>query len=173
MATGNLFHAFDVSAAGLSMQRARLNVLAANLANAQTTRTAEGGPYLRRIVTAQAAGALPGGESLFELLLRTSRATALKVRRSDPGHFGEPELLRFAALAEGPPAITVDVDRDAPTRLEYEPGHPDANEEGFVEYPNVEIIREMVDLIGASRAYEANVTVLSATKAMLRKALEI
>ncbi len=61
----------------------------------------------------------------------------------------------------------------SPGRLVYEPGHPDANEEGYVEYPNVEIIREMVDLMAASRAYEANITVLNATKSMLRKALEI
>jgi flagellar basal-body rod protein FlgC len=167
---GNLFQAFDVSASGLAAQRARLNVVAANLANAQTTRTAEGGPYRRRVL--EVRGGPPGaGTPLFEQLLALKRAGALEVERTSPRHLAEPDLVE---LPEARAGVTWEVKTDGtPGRLEYEPGHPDANAEGYVEYPNVEVVREMVDLMAASRAYEANVTVLNATKAMIRKALEI
>jgi len=171
MDTGNLFNAFDISAQGLSAQRARLNVIAANLANAQTTRTAEGGPYRRRVVSVTGPGANARDE-LFERLLRAKQETALAVERTSPRHLNDGKLPSFAPR-ESTLTYGVQTDTQTPTRLEYEPGHPDANDEGYVEYPNVEVVREMVDLMAASRAYEANVTVLNATKAMLRKALEI
>lgn len=170
MNTGNLFHAFNVSAQGLNSQRARLNVIAANIANAQTTRTPEGGPYRRRIVQVSSRGSL--GSGLFERLLHAKRSLGLGPRKTSGGHLEGAELLALQREPEGL-NIEVQLDRQTPTRTEYEPGHPDANEEGYVEYPNVEIVREMVDLMAASRAYEANVTVLNSTKAMLRKALEI
>ena len=170
METGNLFHAFDVSAAGLSAQRARLNAISSNIANAQTTRTPEGGPYKRKVVTTAAAGS-PVSD-LFERLLQAKRALKLDPEKTSVRHLDEADLVR---LEEGRQGISFDVatDNETPTRFEYDPGHPDANEDGYVEYPNVEVIKEMVDLMAAARAYEANVTVMNSTKAMLRKALEI
>jgi flagellar basal-body rod protein FlgC len=170
MARANLFHAFDLSASGLSAQRARLNVISANLANAQTTRTEGGGPYRRRVLTVSESGG-PPGLSLFERMLHVQRAMELDPAKTSARHLDEPGPVR---LPGGGEAVRFSVSEDdAPGRLVYEPGHPDANEEGYVEYPNVDVIREMVDLMAASRAYEANITVLNATKSMLRKALEI
>lgn len=171
MSMGNLFGAFDVSASGLSAQRARLNVIATNLANASTTRTAEGGAYRRQVVRILGGGSAPGN-GLFEKLLLDKRQLELSVEQTSPRHLKAPGLVSFSDSQAGLRYEVVE-DDSSPTRLEYEPGHPDANADGYVEYPNVEVVREMVDLMAASRAYEANVTVLNATKAMLRKALEI
>jgi len=171
MAQGNLFDAFDVSAAGLSVQRARLNVVSANLANAQTTRSAEGGPYKRRVVEVS-AGPPGAGSGLFEKLLEAKRAGGMQVARTSPRHLADPLLVELPGTHDGV-RYEVRTDGETPGRLEYDPGHPDANADGYVEYPNVEVVREMVDLMAATRAYEANVTVLNATKTMIRKALEI
>jgi len=121
----------DISASGLTAQRTRLDVIAENIANAETTRTAKGGAY-QRLQTVLEAGAEDGG---------------VTVR-----------------------AVTPDT---RPTNLVYNPGHPDANANGYVEMPNVNPVEEMVDMVSASRAYEANVTALNASKAMTKKALEI
>ena len=171
MSDGNLFSAFDVSAAGLSVQRARLNVISANLANAQTTRTAEGGPYKRRVVDVS-AGPPGAGSELFEQLLAAKKAGGIEPTRTSPRHLSELQLVDLPGGHEGV-GYEVKTDEQTPGRLEYDPGHPDANADGYVEYPNVEVVREMVDLMAATRAYEANVTVLNATKSMIRKALEI
>lgn len=170
MGMGNLFTAFDVSAAGLSAQRARLNVISTNLANVETTHTPEGGPYRRREVQFSTGG--PGSSGLFEQLLASQRQLGVSVEKTSPRHLDPAGPLPFA----DPPVElkhTVVTDEETPLRMEYDPGHPDANEDGYVAYPNVDVVREMVDLMAASRAYEANVTVMNATKAMLRKALEI
>jgi flagellar basal-body rod protein FlgC len=171
LSDGNLFAAFDVSASGLTAQRARLNVVAANLANAQTTRTAEGGPYRRRVLRIE-AGPAGGGSPLFEQLLEAKRSGAIEVARTSPRHLKDPELVEFPGRHAGV-SFDVTTDTETPGRLEYDPGHPDANADGYVEYPNVDVVKEMVELMAASRAYEANVTTLNATKAMIKKALEI
>lgn len=171
MDTGNLFQAFRISASGLSAQRARLNVISSNIANAQTTRTPEGGAYKRRIVTIEGDGS-GGRSSLFERLLHATRSLSAGLQKTSPRHLDQPAFPTFPG-SDPNVAFSVGVDEETPTRFEYEPGHPDANEDGYVEYPNVEVVKEMVDLMTASRAYEANVTVLNSTKAMLRKALEI
>ncbi|MBZ0267611.1 flagellar basal body rod protein FlgC [bacterium] len=169
--SGNLFSAFDVSASGLSAQRARLNVISANLANVETTRTPEGGPYRRRTVRVEGSGATPGNE-LFEKLLAAREQLGVSVEKTSPRHLENADPVPFA---DDPRQLRYAVveDQETPMRMEFDPGHPDANEDGYVAYPNIEVVREMVDLMAASRAYEANVTVLNATKAMLRKALEI
>ena len=170
METGNLFNAFDISSSGLSAQRARLNAISANIANAHTTRTPEGGPYKRQVVTTEAA---PGiSSTLFHKLLAAKNAQQMEPTNTSGRHLTETDVLSFDD-DRGKVSFNVQTDNDTPTRLEYDPGHPDANEEGYVEYPNVDVITEMVDLMAASRAYEANVTVLNSTKSMLRKALEI
>ncbi|MGC8778139.1 MAG: flagellar basal body rod protein FlgC [Candidatus Caldatribacteriaceae bacterium] len=126
-----IFRNFDISASGLTAERLRMNVIASNIANAETTRTPAGGPYRRK-------------EVVFEPL-------------EDGG-------VRVSAITE---------DGVTPTRRVYEPGHPDANSEGWVEYPNVVLVNEMVDLLAATRAYEANVTAINATKGMMSSALNI
>ncbi|BCW99513.1 MAG: flagellar basal body rod protein FlgC [Armatimonadota bacterium] len=131
--------AFDISAMGLSAQRQRLDVVAENIANVNTTRTPDGGPYRRKQV-------------VFETVL---------AGQGLPG--AEPQGVLVSEVTTDP----------APPKTVYEPGHPDADERGFVTLPNVNIVDEMVDLISATRSYEANVTALNATKGMLMKALEI
>jgi flagellar basal-body rod protein FlgC len=134
-----------VAASALRAERQRMDVIASNLANSNTTETAAGGPYRRRnvIFSAQAIG-------------------------SD---FGD----TLVALADQPQGVQVtDVIEDqAPPRQVFDPGHPDANPEGYVAYPNINPVTEMVDLQTATRAYEANVQVVNATKRMAEAALAI
>lgn len=133
---------FRVTASGLGAQRMRLNLIAENLANAQTTRTPEGGPYKRKDAVFEA-------KPFVEMLSReqAAGATGVSVER-----------------------IKVD---ERPPRMEYNPTHPDANGEGYVAMPNVDVVTEMVNMMSATRSYEANVSVLNASKAMALKALEI
>ena len=141
----SLFDAIDTAATGLSAERLRMDVTAENLANAQTTRGADGQPYRRKVVELQQAGG-GFGASLHGALQR----------RGDAG-------VRVAGIAQ-----------DAtPNRLVYDPGHPDADARGYVSMPNVQPVTEMVDLISASRGYEANVTVMQTAKSMFAKTLEL
>ena len=142
----DFFTAMQVSASGLNAERERLNVASSNLANVQTTRTAAGGPYQRRDVVLQA-------EPTFEQI---SGGTAGGSSQAIQG-------VRVAGIV---------ADTTAP-RLEYDPGHPDANAQGYVAYPNVNVVEEMVDMITASRAYEAGVTALSTAVDMAERALSI
>ncbi len=134
--------ALDISAAALSAQRTRMNVVAENLANAETTRTADGGPYRRKLV---AFGAEPA--SAFVQALDAAQGSLVRV--------------------------TGVVESQDPPRMVHQPAHPDANAEGYVAFPNVNPVLELVDLLGATRAYEANVTAVQAAKSMINKALEI
>jgi flagellar basal-body rod protein FlgC len=138
-----VFSALEVSASGLSAERIRMNTTAANLANARTTRTEAGGPY-KRI------------DPVFE-------AVALNRARGVIAKQGGVSEVRVARLVED----------TRPGMLVYEPGHPDANPQGYVEYPNVNAVEEMVNMITASRAYEAGVTSINTIKQMARSALDI
>jgi len=141
----SMFKAMDISASGLTAQRFRMDVIAENIANMDTTRTENGEPYRRRVTVFEQQP----GESFASYL---SNASA-----------GAPGGVRVAGVAEDPSAL----------KLEYDPENPDANEQGYVEKPNVDVVTEMVDMISASRSYEANVTALNASKDMCMKALEI
>lgn len=123
---------FDVSASGLTAQRGRLDIIASNIANAETTRTPSGGPYrrLQALFAAQAAGA--GGVELVGMV-------------ADGSEF----------------------------RRAYQPGHPDADADGVVAYPNVNIVEEMVDLVSATRSYEANAAAFGAARTMAQYALDL
>jgi flagellar basal-body rod protein FlgC len=138
----SLNRALGICAAGLSAQRARMEIVASNLANARTTRTAEGGPYKRKepVFTADPVSSNFGDEL----------GVALK-------------SVRVERIVEDP----------APPVKKFEPGHPDADEAGFVSYPNVEPLQEMVDMLSATRSYEANVTTVRSIREMLRSALGI
>lgn len=138
-----VFSALEVAASGLSAQRIRMNTIASNLANARTTRTEEGGPY-RRL------------DPLFE---------AVRLERVQANGGAE-------AGARAVRVRQIEVDQ-RPGVLVYEPSHPDANEAGYVEYPNVHAVEEMVNMITASRAYEAGVTSIDTIKQMAHSAIGI
>jgi len=141
----NISKAFSIPASGLDAQRERLNVISSNLANVSSTETEEGGPYRRRDVI---FNAIP---------LEKGFATALNQRM---------DALNKVEVSE----IIHD---NRPFKKVFEPNHPSANAEGYVLYPNVNAMEEMVNMISALRSYEANVTVLNAVKSMATKALEI
>jgi flagellar basal-body rod protein FlgC len=145
----SLFGSLDISAGALSAERLRMDVTAENLANAQSTRTANGGPYRRKEVVTEATG---GG----------GFASALASARGGAGGFGGGGV-RVSAIVED----------QTPNRLVYDPGHPDANAQGYVSMPNVNPVTEMVDLISASRSYEANVTAMQTSKQMFTKTLDL
>ena len=160
-----LFSTLQTSASALTANRRWMDAIAENIANAQTTRTDEGGPYRRKItsfkeVAEQVKVPEPG--------LRHK----LEARTTQQSHIKPEERNSRQGLEVGGVEAQEAVD-NSEARLVYDPGHPDANSEGYVAYPNIEVVREMVDLITASRAYEANVTAINATKSMHKKALEI
>ena len=134
-----------ISGSGMTAQRMRMNAISSNIANINTTRTPEGGPYRRKDVLLEA---LPEAKSFGEILT------------------GEQQKVQRVQVTD------VTVDRKAPL-LKYEPDHPDANADGYVAYPNVNLMEEMANMIQATRAYEANVSAVQATKNMALSALEI
>lgn len=147
----NFLSSMEVSASGLSAQRTRLNIISQNLANAQTTRTADGGPYRRQVTV---FSAVPFTNHLEQAIQHQNAAK--------PN-----QEMEKGVLVDG-----IEPD-DTPFRQVYDPSHPDANKDGYVEYPNVNTITEMVNLINATRSYEANVTAVNSSKSMAMKALEI
>ena len=142
----DLLTSLKISASGLAANRKRMGAISSNIANAQTTRTAEGGPYRKKEVV---FGAEPARESFGEILEGELDAQAKEVH-----------------------ATEVISTNKAPI-LKYEPHHPDANEQGYVAYPNINVMEEMANMISASRSYEANINAMNTTKSMAMKALEI
>jgi flagellar basal-body rod protein FlgC len=138
-----MFDTMDVLAYGLSAARQRVNVLASNIANAETTRTPEGGPYKRRDVVQMAI--------------------------SQPNSFGS--VLDRATLAK--PSIVAVIEDQSEARKVFQPGHPDADKEGFVAYPNINVVSTMTDLTSASRLYQANITALETARRMAQEAKDI
>jgi flagellar basal-body rod protein FlgC len=142
----DFFTAMEVSATGLNAERTRLNVASSNLANAQTTKGPDGKPYARQDVVLRSMGASGN----------ISGAQA-----------GDP-----AGAISGVSVAGIQKDA-APPRLEYDPGHPDANADGYVAYPNVNPVEEMVDMITASRAYQAGITALDSAVSLAERAIAI
>lgn len=140
-------NAINISASALTAEKLRMDVISKNIANVNTTRTAEGTPYRRQTVVFQDAGSnIPFSQYLSDA---------------------------SKGLIGGGVKVKGIVEDQSPFKLVYEPGHPDADADGYVKMPNVEIMNEMVNMITASRAYEANITALNSTKGMAMKALEI
>jgi flagellar basal-body rod protein FlgC len=169
--SSGMFESLRVSATGMSSQRVKMDVVAQNIANAETTRTADGTPYRRQRAVFQQLLE----RKLARLQLQRSRSAsgAGGLSRTNERHL--PGGLQLARQ-EGSEGVRVDVGRapDASDfRVVFDPGHPDADAEGYVLLPNVNVISEMVDMITASRAYEANVSAVQAAKDMFAKALEI
>ena len=139
----SMFSAFDVTASGLTAQRLRMDVISENVANANTTRTEDGTPYRRKIVTFQQKNP----QQTFSQVLHN--------------------------VSSGVKVSQIFEDTTTEMNMVYDPSHPDADENGYVTYPNVNIVTEMTDLIDASRSYEANSTAFNASKSMALKGLEI
>lgn len=141
----DIFQTLKISSSALNAQQIRLNTISSNLANIETTQTPEGGPYKKKTVVFRTASVSP-----FEKHLKQS----LK---------GATEGVEVSKI------LTI----DKPPRTLYDPAHPDAGEDGYVKLPNINLLEEMADMMSATRAYEANVTVIKSAKRMALKALEI
>jgi flagellar basal-body rod protein FlgC len=144
----SLFGSLDISASALTAQRMRMDVSAENLANAQTTRTAAGGPYRRKEVVLEQQSATFGA--------------SLSAAMGAPGAAGAGGVQVAGIVQDSTPLKTV-----------YDPGNPDANAQGYVQMPNVDTVTEMTDLISASRSYEANITAMQTAKTMFTKTLDL
>lgn len=140
----DFLNSMKISASGLAANRTRMNAISSNIANAQTTRTAEGGAYRPKEVV---FGSEPARDTFSEVL--------------------EGELSGETVHA------TEVINSDKPPILKYEPNHPDANKDGYVAYPNINVMAEMANMISATRAYEANINAFNTSKSMAQKALEI
>ena len=147
------FNAINTSATGLTAQRLRMDIISENIANVNTTRTLQGGPYRRKTVLFQEIQETP-----FTSMMRDT--------------LGDDNIRRRAPLGMGVRVSNVVQDL-IPGPMVYDPAHPDANAEGYVEMPNVNIVQEMVNMISASRSYEANITAINTAKAMMSRTLEI
>lgn len=170
MSDMGIFSAFEISASGLAAQRLRMNVVANNIANASTTRTPEGGPYKRQVVTFQAALNGPG---ILVPVHGGAAAPQLPMTIHGEGR-RSPEVMqeRMQVLPAGVEVGQVASDPSEP-QMVYDPTHPDADAKGYVQMPNVNPVVEMMEMMGASRAYEANISAMSVSKDMANKTLEI
>lgn len=142
----DLLKSMKISSSGLAANRKRIEAISSNIANAQTTKTAEGGPYRRKEVV---FGAEPAKDSFADILEGEIDAQAQTVHATEVVSTNEPPVLK------------------------YDPTHPDANADGYVAMPNVNVMKEMADMISAQRAYEANISAINTSKSMAMKALEI
>jgi len=193
-----MFRTLGIAASGLTAQRLRMETIATNIANAETTRTSAGGPYRRRMVQMEAASAdsfrksldavseTPSVEKLLTNVRTASRehdpmaaaeaAFEAKLSAADKLSGAAAEDAENAATTDGEPwgvRVGAIIEDQSEGPLVYDPAHPDADANGYVRYPNVRITDEMMDLMDAKRMYEANVTVFQATKQMLRRAIDI
>jgi flagellar basal-body rod protein FlgC len=168
MAMVGLFTGLNISATGLRAQRVRQNVIASNIANVETTRTPNGGPYKRQHVILEA------DPLEFDQFL-VKEQNKIRGTKTQDGHINIPQPewpIAREHIGSGVKVQEIRAD-EGPDKLVYNPDHPDADENGYVHMPNVNIVEEMVDMITATRAYEANTTAFNSTKSMLMKALDL
>ena len=143
----SVIDAMNVSASGMTAQRLRMDIISQNIANVNTTRDENGNPYRRKVVVFEEKSPSP-----FSKILNSKTGTA---------------------AGNGVKVTEIATDTETPMNKVYDPSHPDADEDGYVTYPNVNTVTEMTNLIDASRAYEANITAFNATKSMALKGLEV
>ncbi|MCD6259766.1 MAG: flagellar basal body rod protein FlgC [Helicobacteraceae bacterium] len=160
----NFLSSFDISGYGLSAQRVRVNTISSNIANAQTTRTDEGGPYRRKEVVFKAI-------DFNEQFNKAIGAMTQSASYEDPlneGQFGK---------KVNPAIMSVVIDKisrdDSEPKLKFEPNHPDADVNGYVAYPNINPVIEMADLVEATRSYQANVAAFESSKSMANSAISL
>jgi flagellar basal-body rod protein FlgC len=168
MSLTGIFSGLEISASGMHAQRIRQNAISSNLANAETTRTDKGGPYRRQFVVFKA-----DSEQHDVRLLNVE--PELKGVMTDASHLEvPPEKFTRDERYFGNGVEVAEIREDSrPPKLVYDPSHPDANANGYVEMPNINIIEEMTDMIAATRAYEANVTAFNAMKSMYMQGLQV
>ena len=161
-----VFGMFQISGAGLSAQRRKLNAVAENIANVETTRTPEGGPYLRKQVVFNESSKLGSfTQSLKSAITGLARTNSKHMSVSSKG---------LATKNDVPSVESEEIDIEPDSfKMVYDPTHPDADESGYVAMPDIDIISEMVDMMTATRAYEANVSAVKAAKSMYKEALGI
>jgi flagellar basal-body rod protein FlgC len=165
---GELFSMMKVIGSGLSAQRRRMEATASNIANAETTRTPEGGPYRRKSVIVR--------ETTAEKKVPSrSFSTSLKLATTAPGHMAGTGRGPAGTTTVEQPDVTVEMHEDlsGQVKMVYDPHHPDADENGYVAYPDINPVEEMVDMMTASRAYEANIAAMTTLKSMVKRALEM
>jgi len=143
-----LFSQFNICASGMTAQRLRTDIISENIANVNTTRTANGTPYVRKEVVLTEKGSDSSFSSVFA-------------------------AAKSGVAGNGVKVTSIQDDTSTAMSKVYDPSHPDADEDGYVTYPNVNIVQEMTDMIDATRSYEANVTAFNAGKAMATKGLEV
>ncbi len=160
----NFLSSFDIAGYGLSAQRVRVNTISSNIANAQTTRTEEGGPYRRREVVFKA---IDFNQKFNDALSKMSQSDTYE----DPLSLGE-----FGKKVN-PAIMSVVVDKisrdDSKPKMKFEPNHPDADASGYVAYPNINPVIEMADLVEATRSYQANVAAFQSSKDMANSAISL
>ena len=160
----NFLNSFDISGYGLSAQRVRVNAISSNIANAQTTRTEEGGPYRRKEVVFKA---IDFNQKFNEAITKMSSSTGYEDPLNE-GNFGK---------KVNPAIMSVIVDKisrdDRAPKMKFEPNHPDADTNGYVAYPNINPVIEMADLVEATRSYQANVSAFQSAKDMANSALSL
>jgi len=160
----NFLNSFDISGYGLSAQRVRVNTISSNIANAQTTRTDEGGPYRRKEVIFKAIDF----NEYFNKAIGKSTNSAKYEDPLNEGDFGK--IVNPAIMSVVVDKISRD-DRDP--KLKFDPGHPDADANGYVAYPNINPVIEMADLVEATRSYQANVAAFESAKNMANSAISL
>ncbi|OIP56879.1 MAG: flagellar basal body rod protein FlgC [Helicobacteraceae bacterium CG2_30_36_10] len=160
----NFLNSFDISGYGLSAQRVRVNTISSNIANAQTTRTAEGGPYRRQEVVFKAI-------DFNEEFNKALNGTTQSAKYQDP--LSECDFGRKV----NPAIMSVIVDKisrdDSEPNMKFDPQHPDADTNGYVAYPNINPVIEMADLVEATRSYQANVAAFESSKNMANSAISL
>lgn len=144
----NIYDSFNINSSGMTAQRFRMDIISENIANANTTRTADGTPYVRKVVRFAEKGSNTPFSKIFRDQIENFRGRGVKV-------------------------VQVQDDTWTQMNIVYDPSHPDADENGYVTYPNVNTVTEMTNLIDASRAYEANATAFTASKNLATRGLEL
>ncbi len=162
---GGILNAIEIASKGLSVQRSKMNIVAKNIANAETTKTKEGGPYRRQRVMVEETPVKQSFRSVMKdansrLAKTNSRHISSKTHNNQKNELSSVDI---EVISESKDDF----------KIVYDPTHPHADEEGYVKMPNIEIITEMVDMMAASRAYEANTVAISSAKEMAKNALEI
>ena len=163
---GNIYRSIDIAGSGMTAQRKRMDAISSNIANMSVTNAdGNGNPYLRRHVVMK-----PDPEQTFSFKLKEA---ALEMRRSRRWHIPEPDVMlkrrELTPLVAGDEIEIPNMKKN----VVYEPSHPDADADGYVTYPDINIVEEMTDLMISSRVFEANVTVVNAAKQMIMKSLDI
>ena len=141
----DIFQTLQISSSALKAQQIRLNTISSNIANVETTRTPDGGPYKKKTVVFQTMPLSPFDKQLSQSMKKAMQGV---------------EVSKIVTM-------------DSPAKKVYDPSHPDANKDGYVSMPNINLLKEMADMMTATRAYEANVTTVKSAKRMALKALEI